>query len=816
MKEIYNHSKIESKWQVKWENDGIYNANDEIEGKKNYYALTMFPYPSGDLHMGHWYAFAPADAHARFKRMEGYNVMHPQGFDSFGLPAENAAIERAEDPKKWTYDNINNFRRQFREMGTSYDWNRELITSDSNYYKWNQYFFLQFYKNGLAYREHGQANWCPRCQTTLANEQVKDGSCERCDSNVSKKALPQWFFAITKYAEELLEMDNIEWPSKIKTMQKNWIGKSEGTTISFSIDDYLKNEFIETFTTRIDTIYGVTFLVLSPEHSLVDKIVQPEYADQVKEYVYNASRQTEIERTSIEKKKTGVPTGAYCKNPMNGEKIPIFVGDYVLATYGTGAVMGVPAHDARDFDFAKKYNLPIKVVIAPEDWNGDELNQAIVTDGYQINSEEFNDLNNNDAKELINEKIEKNNFGYKSVTYHLRDWLVSRQRYWGTPIPIIYCNDCGTVPVPESDLPVLLPENVKFDSDGKSPLTKLESFINTNCPNCGNEASRETDTLDTFVCSSWYHLRFASPSANLQDKPFDNNKISSWLPVTHYMGGAEHAVMHLLYARFFNKALRDLGYLEFNEPYSKLTNQGMLIKEHKKISKRSNPLTPDPIVKKFGADTLRCYLMFLGPWDQGGDWSDSGINGIRRWFVKIFDLVNKDYNVLQDNNSTNENKELVRLSNIITKKVISDMELSKFNTAIASLMEYVSELSKAYQSMQVSQKLWKDSIDRLLLHLAPLAPHIAEELWHIVGNDYSIHQQEIPTYDDSLLTSDNVKLILQVNGKIRDTLDIQIDLSEAEIEELALKSQNLNKHIKDKEIIKKIHVKNKLLNLVVK
>ena len=493
---------------------------------------------------------------------------------------------------------------------------------------------------------------------------------------------------------------------------------------------------------------------------------------------------------------------------MNGEKIPIFVGDYVLSTYGTGAVMGVPAHDARDFDFAKKYNLPIKVVIAPEDWNGDELNQAIVTDGYQINSEEFNDLNNNDAKELINEKIEKNNFGYKSVTYHLRDWLVSRQRYWGTPIPIIYCNDCGTVPVPESDLPVLLPENVKFDSDGKSPLTKLESFINTNCPNCGNEASRETDTLDTFVCSSWYHLRFASPSANLQDKPFDNNKISSWLPVTHYMGGAEHAVMHLLYARFFNKALRDLGYLEFNEPYSKLTNQGMLIKEHKKISKRSNPLTPDPIVKKFGADTLRCYLMFLGPLDQGGDLSDSGINGIRRLFVKIFDLVNKDYNVLQDNNSNNENKELVRLSNIITKKVISDMELSKFNTAIASLMEYVSELSKAYQSMQVSQKLWKDSIDRLLLHLAPLAPHIAEELWHIVGNDYSIHQQEIPTYDESLLTSDNVKLILQVNGKIRDTLDIQIDLSEAEIEELALKSQNLYKHIKDKEIIKKIHVKN--------
>ena len=815
MKEIYNHSEIESRWQAKWEEDGIYKVEDS-NSKENYYALTMFPYPSGDLHMGHWYAFAPADAHARFKRMEGYNVMHPQGFDSFGLPAENAAIERGEDPKRWTYENINNFRRQFREMGTSYDWDRELVTSDPDYYKWNQYFFLQFYKNGLAYREHGQANWCPNCQTTLANEQVRDGSCERCESNVSKKALPQWFFAITKYADQLLEMDDIDWPSKIKTMQKNWIGKSEGTTVSFNLDEYINNGVIETFTTRIDTIYGVTFVVLAPEHPIVDQIVQPEFLDEVKEYVYNASRQTEIERTSTEKEKTGVFTGAYCINPLSEERIPIFIGDYVLSTYGTGAVMGVPAHDQRDYDFAKKYNLNIKIVVSPKNVDERKFDKAWSGDGIQVNSAEFDGLNNHKAKQLINDKIHKNNWGYKSVTYHLRDWLVSRQRYWGTPIPIIYCEDCGDVPVPESDLPVLLPDKVTFDQDGKSPLTKMDEFLKVNCPKCNKIGTRETDTLDTFVCSSWYHLRFASPYNSSEDEPFDKQKISSWLPVSHYMGGAEHAVMHLLYARFFNKALRDLGYLNFDEPYLKLTNQGMLIKEHKKISKRSNPLTPDPIVKKYGADTLRCYLMFLGPWDQGGDWSDSGINGIRRWFMKIWDLVNKDTITIENNVSTNYDKELIRLSNILSKKIISDMKLSKFNTAIASLMEYVTELSKAFNSSQISKSAWLHSLERLLLHLAPMAPHISEELWQIMGKEYSIHNQKLPTFDESLTISDTIKLVLQVNGKLRDTVEIPLNLNKNEIEKLALESDNVKKHTADKEIVKIIYVKDKLLNLVVK
>jgi leucyl-tRNA synthetase len=814
LKKIYNHLKIEKKWQLKWEEDGIFEAKDFNDGKRNYYALTMFPYPSGDLHMGHWYAFAPADAHARFKRMEGYNVMHPQGFDSFGLPAENAAIERNEDPMEWTYENIENFRRQFREMGTSYDWKRELVTSDSNYYKWNQFFFIQFYKNGLAYRQHGQVNWCPNCQTTLANEQVKDGSCERCDSAVSKKTLPQWFFAITKYADELLNMEEIDWPDKIKIMQKNWIGKSQGVTISFDISEYLFEQKIEAFTTRIDTIYGVTFVVLAPEHPLVNQIVQPDYKNEVQMYVQQANMQSEIDRTSTERKKTGVKTGAYCINPLNGDRIPVYIGDYVLSTYGTGAVMGVPAHDQRDFEFAKQYKLEIKVVVSPENWNGEELEEAWTSNGVQVNSDEFDDFPNIDAKQMISNKIEKNGWGYQSITYHLRDWLVSRQRYWGTPIPIIYCDKCGTVPVPESDLPVLLPEKVKFDSDGKSPLTKIQEFLKTTCPKCNLPATRETDTLDTFVCSSWYHLRFASPNPSVE--PFNKKEISSWLPVNHYMGGAEHAVMHLLYARFFNKALRDLGFVEFDEPYSKLTNQGMLIKEHKKISKRSNPLTPDPIVKNFGADTLRCYLMFLGPWDQGGDWSDSGINGIRRWLIKIWDLVTRDSNNFPDIISDIKEKDFIRISNILSKKIINDMKSSKFNTAIASLMEYASELVNIHKSSQISKMLWKNSLERLLLHLAPLAPHISEELWEMMGNNYSIHQQDIPIFNDSLIVSDKMKIILQVNGKLRDTIEISAELGEKEIKELAMKSENIIKHIADKEIMKTIYVNNRLLNLVVR
>ncbi len=807
----YIPSDIERKWQSKWESDGIYNAEDHVEGKKNYYALTMFPYPSGDLHMGHWYAYAPADAYARFKRMQGYNVMHPQGFDSFGLPAENAAIERGADAREWTYENIETARRQFRSMGNSYDWSRELVTSNPEYYKWNQYFFLQFYKNGLAYREHGQANWCPKDQTTLANEQVKDGSCERCGASVVKRALPQWFFAITKYAEELLQMDGIDWPEKIKTMQRNWIGRSTGTTIGFDVDEFVPGEKIQTFTTRIDTVYGVTFVVLAPEHPLVEKLTQESQRKIVEQYVAQAGKETEIERTSTEREKTGVATGAYCINPLNGERVPVLVGDYVLATYGTGAVMGVPAHDERDFIFAKKYDLEIRIVVAPPDWDGAELTNAWIKEGLQVNSAEFNGMPSKDGKEAIADKIELNKWGSRTVTYHLRDWLISRQRYWGTPIPIIYCDDCGTLPVPENDLPVLLPENVKFSSDGKSPLTKHTEFLNTACPECGKGAKRETDTLDTFVCSSWYHLRFASPS--LDEYPIDSEKIRAWMPVSHYMGGAEHAVMHLLYSRFFNKALRDLGYVDFDEPYSRLMNQGMLIKDHKKISKRSNPLTPDPVVAKYGADTIRCYLMFLGPWDQGGDWSDSGINGIRRWLGRVWGLAQRDESTL---NGSRGERSLQRVAHITTQRVTSDMDLFKFNTSISALMEYTTELIRRFDAGDVSANSWRECVNRLLLHIAPFAPHLAEELWERTGHSSSIHLELLPQFDENLTTSDTITLAVQVNGKLRDQIEVIADIDREGAISAVRESEKVARHMEGMTEVKAIYVPGRLVNIVVK
>jgi len=810
----YAPAEIEKKWQVKWEADGDYRAVDHVAGKENYFALTMFPYPSGELHMGHWYAYAPADAHARFKRMQGYNVMHPQGFDSFGLPAENAAIEHGTDAREWTYKNIDNYRRQFREMGTSYDWSRELVTSDPEYYKWNQYFFLQFLKKGLAYREHGQANWCPKDQTTLANEQVKNGVCERCGTTVIKRALPQWFFAITKYADELLEMGQIDWPEKIKTMQRNWIGRSTGTTVGFDVSEFASGEKIETFTTRIDTVYGVTFVVLAPEHPLVEKLTQPEQKSAVDAYVLQANRATEIERTSTEREKTGVETGAFCVNPLNGERIPVLVGDYVLSTYGTGAVMGVPAHDERDFVFAKKYGLEIRVVVAPPDWDGSELEEAWLQPGTQVNSGEFDGIPSTEGMGAIADKVEKNNWGERTVTYRMRDWLISRQRYWGTPIPIIYCDDCGTVPVPEQDLPVLLPDNVKFEADGKSPLTKLPDFLNTTCPDCGKAAKRETDTFDTFVCSAWYHLRFASPKPG--EDPFDAEQVKAWLPVSYYMGGAEHAVMHLLYSRFFNKALRDLGYVEFDEPYARLMNQGMLIRDHKKISKRSNPLTPDPIVKQYGADTLRCYLMFLGPWDQGGDWSDSGINGIRRWLGRVWDIARRERTVLPEIGTEKAERNLERASHATTQRVTTDMEAFKFNTSIAALMEFTTELIRSHDAGDISANSWSDGVDRLLLHTAPLAPHIAEELWQRTGHSGSIHLESTPEFDELLTATATITLVVQVNGKVRDQFEAPADIDHDAAIAAAKASSKVARHLEGTTEIKLIYVPGRLVNIVVR
>ncbi|HUV56421.1 MAG TPA: leucine--tRNA ligase, partial [Dehalococcoidales bacterium] len=598
----YNPQEIEKKWQERWAEDRLYEVSED-SNKPKWYALTMFPYTSGDLHIGHWYAMAPSDVHARFKRMQGYNVIHPMGFDAFGLPAENAAIKHGILPFNWTMQNIDNMRRQLKSMGAIYDWNREVITCLPEYYKWTQWFFLKLYEAGLAYRGKAPVNWCPRCQTVLANEQVVGGGfCERCGAAVTQRALEQWFFRITKYADELKEHDGIDWPERIKIMQRNWVGKSTGTEISFALDHPgVKEKEIRVFTTRPDTTFGVTFMVLAPEHPLVARLTSPEKKAGVEEYITRSRHQTEIERLSTEKDKDGVFIGAYVVNRLNNEKVPIWIADYVLMSYGTGAVMGVPAHDERDFAFAKKYNIPIRVVISPPEWQGEELEEAYIEPGTVVNSGQFNGLPNEQGIEAISDFLEEKGWGKRTVTYRLRDWLISRQRYWGAPIPMIYCPNCGIVPVPEKDLPVLLPEDAEFKPTGESPLKYCDSFVNTTCPRCSAPAKRETDTMDTFMCSSWYFLRYASP--HYDDAAFDKDKVKYWLPVDLYTGGAEHAVMHLLYARFFVKALRDMGLVDFDEPFTRLFNQGIIIAEKQKMSKsRGNVITPDEYVSELGAD----------------------------------------------------------------------------------------------------------------------------------------------------------------------------------------------------------------------
>ncbi len=806
---------FEPKWQARWEAEGVYRVRDRVPGKKNWYALTMFPYPSGDLHIGHWYVMAGADAHARFMRMRGFNVLHPMGFDSFGLPAENAAISSNIHPRVYTERNIENMRRQLRSMGNSYDWDRELSTHTPEYYRWNQYLFLKLHEAGLAYRSRGYANWCDGCQTTVANEQVLDGACERCGTVIARREMDQWFFRITKYADELLEMDDIDWPNKIKVMQANWIGRSEGVDFDFDISEYgLAEKAITTFTTRIDTVYGVTFVVLAPEHPLVGKLTQPEQARAVREYVAQAARQSEIERTSTEREKTGVPTGAYAVNPLNGERVPILVGDYVLATYGTGAVMGVPAHDQRDFVFAKKYGLPIRVVIAPDGWDGGELQEAYLAPGTQVNSMEFDGLPSEEGIERIADKIESNALGHRRVTYRMRDWQFSRQRYWGTPIPIVYCDGCGTVPVPQQDLPVLLPDRAQFKPNGRSPLTDDPAFVNTACPRCGRPARRETDTMDTFVDSSWYHLRFTS--ATDAEQPFDADAVRAWLPVHQYMGGAEHAVMHLLYARFFTKALRDLRLIEMDEPYARLFNQGLILRDHRKISKRANPLAPDPLVKMYGADAVRCYLMFLGPWDQGGDWNDEALSGATRWINRVWAIALKDARGLPDAGDAGTERVLARAAHKTTRRAIADLEQFKFNTAIAALMEYTSELNRLWERGGVSRKAWNDAIERLLLLAAPLAPHVAEELWERTGHTFSIHTHSMPAWDAQLAADDMVTVVVQINGKLRERLELPAGVSEDDALEAALASRRVQAHIEGREIVRRIYVADKLVNLVVR
>jgi len=804
---------MDQKWQRIWEERGLNQIKDP-NSKPKWYELTMYPYPSGDLHIGHWYAMAPADAHARFRRMQGYNVLHPMGFDAFGLPAENAAIRKGVHPKNWTMDNINRMRSQLKSMGAIYDWDREVICCLPDYYKWNQWMFLQMFKNGLAYRTKAPVVWCPSCQTVLANEQVLNGVCERCETPVTHRDLAQWFLKITQYAEELLDFSGlVHWPARIITMQQNWIGKSQGVDISFDLShlDLAESE-IKTFTTRIDTIFGVTFMVLAPEHPLVLKLTKPEQRPMVEEYLAQSRMQTEIERMSTNREKTGVFLGTYAENHVNRRKIPIYTADYVLTTYGTGAVMGVPGHDQRDHDFAVKFELPIIPVISPPYSEGREENITYTGEGIMINSERFNDLKSQDAKEAIALFIEENGWGERTISYRIRDWLISRQRYWGTPIPIIYCDTCGPQPVPEMDLPVLLPPDADFQPGGEqSPLATNKEFLQVACPICNGKAKRETDTMDTFIDSSWYMYRFTSP--HYKEGPFHTERMNDWMPVDQYTGGAEHAVMHLLYARFFTKVLRDLSLVSFDEPFLRLFNQGTIIASGAKMSKsKGNVIAPDTYVDQLGADVVRTYLMFLGPWEQGGDWTDTGINGVSRWMNRLWTLFHTD--VKQFPLNANETKTRRKLHKTI-EKVHKDMDSFKFNTAIASLMEMTNELSRAKEKKAVSQSLWQECVEKVLLMLAPIAPHITEELWEVNGQAYSIHTQCFPQWDPSMTKEEGITLVIQINGKVRDKIESRSGISLDTAMELALSSEKIKPLINDHQIKKTIFVPDKLLNFVI-
>ena len=816
---------IDRKWQDRWAEDGLNRVTDN-DSKPNWYEMTMYPYPSGDLHIGHWYALAPADCHARFRRMQGYNVLHPIGFDAFGLPAENAAISRGIHPHTWTMNNIENMRRQLRSIGAIYDWDREIITCSPEYYRWNQWFFLKLYQRGLAYRGQAPVVWCPSCQTVLANEQVVNGACERCGTTITRRDLEQWFFKITDYAERLLDFSGLaDWPDKILTMQTNWIGRSEGVEISFDISHLnVSKKEIRTFTTRIDTIFGVTFLVLAPEHPLVAELTAEDRRSAVEAYVSQARQTSEIDRLSTETEKTGEFLGSYAVNRLNGERVLIYISDYALMTYGTGAVMGVPAHDARDFVFARKYGLPIRIVVAPLSWDGSELTQAYLGDGFMTNSGRYEGMTNEEGMDAISDDIERYGWGRRTVSYRLRDWLISRQRYWGTPIPMVYCDQCGVVAVPEDQLPVLLPSDAEFKPTGESPLASNQKFVNTDCPQCGGPARRETDTMDTFMDSSWYMMRYINP--NYDGGPVDPVAAKHWLPVGQYTGGAEHAVMHLLYSRFFIKGLHDLGLVEFEEPFLRLYNQGVILGEdHEKMSKsRGNVVNPDEVVTQLGADAVRCFLMFIGPWDQGGPWSEVGINGMARWLNRVWDILERDpaeldnkTGVEQAHPERNQSvRESLRVLHQTVRKCHGDLDRFKFNTAIAALMEFSNHLNRVWADASIDSETWRECVEKFLLMLAPIAPHISEELWQRTGRQYSIHQQRFPTWDDALAAKDMITLVVQVNGKVRDRLEVPADIEEEAAQQLALASPRVKSHTEGKSVTKAVYVPGRLVNLVVK
>ena len=812
MSEAYDPKRIEPAWQARWEADGLYRMRERADRPK-FYFLTMYPYPSGDLHIGHWYVMTASDTKARYLRMRGRNVFFPIGFDAFGLPAENAAIQHGIHPYKWTMANIERMRGQLRSMGAMFDWSREIVTCQPEYYTWNQWFFLKFYQAGLAYRAMAAVDWCPNDNTTLAREQVvgADRVCERCGTPVIKKDLEQWFFRITKYADELLDFSKMEWPERVQTLQRNWIGRSEGAEIVYSSE---QGDPITVFTTRPDTLYGATFLVLAPEHPLVDKLTTPEHRAEVAAYVHRARRQSEIERLAEDREKTGVFIGAFARHPLSNGRIPIYIGDYVLLTYGTGAIHAVPAHDTRDFAFARKYRLPIPVVIAPPDWDGKPLPDAYIGEGTMVNSGPFDGTPSELGRQRVTEALERAGRGKAAVTYRLRDWLISRQRYWGTPIPIIYCPACGTVPVPYEDLPVLLPEDAEFLPTGESPLKLNERFRRTRCPRCGGAAERETDTMDTFVDSSWYQYRYLSPHDGR--RPFDPDEGRTWLPVDQYTGGIEHAVLHLLYTRFFTKAMRDLGLVWFDEPMLRLFNQGIILgPDGNRMSKsRGNVVNPDDYVGGMGVDTVRAYLMFIGPWDSGGPWNPQGIEGVHRFLHRVWHLLVDPRAPASAGDGAAAG--VRRTVHQTLRRVTEDLEGFRFNTALAALMECTNALYRAREMGAAATAEWAPAMRTVVLMLAPFAPHLAEELWQRLGEPYSVHQQAWPAWDPSAVQEDTITLVLQVNGRVRDRVQVPAGMDDARLRETALASEKVRRFIDGMQVQDVIVVRGKLVNVVVR
>ncbi len=819
MAKAYNFAEIEKKWQTKWDKDGLYHSDIDPH-KPKYYALTMLPYPSGDLHIGHWYAMTPSDARARYLRMKGYNVLFPMGFDAFGLPAENAAIKSGIHPMIRTRDNIERMRKQMRSMGAMFDWRREMVSCEPEYYKWSEWFFIQLYKHGLAYRKLSPVDFCPKCNTTLAREQVwgDDRHCERCGTPVIKKNLSQWFFEATKYADELLSFEGIDWPERVKTLQTNWIDRSEGASVTFHTE---AGDPIEVFTTRPDTLWGATFMVFSPEHPLLDKIVTSENKTAVAEYKALAARQSDIQRGALDKEKTGVFTGGYAINPVNQARIPIWIADYVLMSYGTGAIMAVPAHDERDFAFARKFGLQIIPTFqaAGANLDGSTMETAFIGEGVMINSAQFNGSQVNTEKGRKNPAIsavidwlEKQGIGKETVNYRYRDWLISRQRYWGAPIPMIYCEKDGWNPVPEDQLPVTLPEDVEWKPTGESPLKLHPSWSKTSCPVCSGPATRETDTMDTFMCSSWYHLRYLSP--HFDQGPFDPAEYEYWMPVDTYTGGIEHATMHLLYTRFFHKALRDMGITKGNEPMTQLRNQGMVLGEdNEKMSKsRGNVIAPDILVDKYGADTVRAYLMFFARWEMGAPWDSKGIEGSSRWIRRTWTLFTDDNP--GGNPSPETLKILRRKTHQALRRVTRNFEQFEFNTIVSSLMELLNEMYKAREAGAAGSKEWAETQELYLKMMAPVAPHIAEELWAETGKTYSIHTQLWPKVDEAAAREDEVTIAVQVNGKVRDRITVPAETDEETVKQAALSLETILKILDGQEPKKVIVVKGKLVSIV--